>query len=99
MLDGMLAETELRAYRGNKIVEVKPMSANKGEFANTLLQQFQDADFVLAAGDDRTDEDMFARMPTSAWTIRVGRDDTKASYWLNDVDAVRDVLSRMAGMS
>ena len=30
MLEGMLAETELRAYRGHKIVEVKPIWANKG---------------------------------------------------------------------
>jgi trehalose-6-phosphatase len=30
MLKGMLAETELRAYRGSKIVEVKPMWAKQG---------------------------------------------------------------------
>ena len=37
MLEGMLAETELRAYRGDKIVEVKPIWANKGASALELL--------------------------------------------------------------
>ena len=34
MLEAMLAETELRAFRGEKIVEVKPVWANKGEVSN-----------------------------------------------------------------
>ena len=37
MLEGMLAETELRAYPGKKIIEVKPMWANKGSFVNESL--------------------------------------------------------------
>ena len=37
MLEGMLADTELRAYRGNMIVEVKPGWANKGEFVRALV--------------------------------------------------------------
>ena len=96
MLDGMLAETELRAYRGNKIVEVKPMSANKGAFAAAVLQEWGDSEFVCAVGDDRTDEDMFAQMRPSAWTVRVGRGATKASYFLGDVRAVRNLLAKLA---
>ena len=42
MLEGMLAETELRAYRGNKIVEVKPMWANKGALATEMLPGYVD---------------------------------------------------------
>jgi hypothetical protein len=37
MLEAMLAETELRAFRGEKIVEVKPVWANKGEVLDSLL--------------------------------------------------------------
>ena len=40
MLEAMLAETELRAFRGEKIVEVKPVWANKGEALERLLERF-----------------------------------------------------------
>ena len=95
MLDGMLAETELRAYRGNKIVEVKPMSANKGAFTAAILEKYADAGFVLALGDDRTDEDMFAQAPPTAWTVHVGRHASKASYFVPDVRSSRDLLARL----
>jgi trehalose 6-phosphate synthase/phosphatase len=97
MLEGMLAETELRAYRGNKIVEVKPLSANKGGFAETLMKNYRDAEFVLAVGDDRTDEDMFASLPMPAWTVHVGGGPSKASYLVADIRSVRDLLRRLAG--
>jgi trehalose 6-phosphate synthase/phosphatase len=96
MLDGMLAETELRAYRGNKIVEVKPLSANKGAFTAAILQRYGDAALVLALGDDRTDEDTFAQLPPPAWTIHVGRHASKASYFVPNVRSTRDLLARLA---
>ncbi len=92
MLEGMLAETELRAYRGNKIVEVKPMWANKGAFANELLPGYADAAFILAIGDDRTDEDLFARLPADAWSVHVGRSPSKARYSVADTARVRDLF-------
>lgn len=72
MLEGMLAESELRAYRGNKIVEVKPMWANKGTFATELPLEYARCPFILAIGDDQTDEDLFARLPENAWSVHRG---------------------------
>ena len=51
---------------------------------------------MLAVGDDRTDEDMFARLPVSAWTIRVGRGATRARYGLRDPGAVIGLLALLA---
>ena len=96
MLEGMLAETELRAYRGKKSVEVKPMWANKGAFANELLPGYSDAGFILSIGDDRTDEDLFARLPASAWSVHVGTESSKAGYRVADTAAVRKLLHRLA---
>ena len=96
MLERMLAETELRAYRGNKIVEVKPIWANKGAFVRNLLPQHTGADFFLGVGDDRTDEDMFAEFPPGAWTLHIGSGATRAAYRLKDTDAIRSVLREMA---
>jgi trehalose 6-phosphate synthase/phosphatase len=92
MLEGMLAETELRAFRGKKVVEVKPMWANKGSFVNAILPRYADAEFVLGMGDDRTDEDMFSRLPESAWSIHVGSGPSKAHFSIAETGKVRGLL-------
>ncbi len=95
MLEGMLAETELRAYRGNKIVEVKPMWANKGALAIELVPEYAGTAFILALGDDQTDEDMFAHLPENAWSVYVGGGLSKARYSVADTGGVRQLLRRL----
>jgi trehalose 6-phosphate synthase/phosphatase len=92
MLEAMLAETELRAFRGEKIVEVKPAWANKGEAFERLLTAYAQPDFVFAAGDDRTDEDLFERIQNGAWTVHVGPGPTRAAFVMPDFESVRRVL-------
>ena len=96
MLEGMLAETELRAYRGNKIVEVKPMWANKGTLATELLLGYADPAFILGVGDDRTDEDLFAQLPENAWSVYVGGGLSRARYSVADTRQVRELIRRLA---
>src|SRR6202050_4366779 len=96
MLEAMLAETELRAFRGEKIVEVKPVWANKAEALEALLRDFPDPDFILAAGDDRTDEDLFERAPSNAWTVHIGPGPTRASFVVADLQVLRGVLELLA---
>jgi trehalose 6-phosphate synthase/phosphatase len=96
MLEAMLAETELRAFRGEKIVEVKPVWANKGEVLERLLASCSDPDFLFAAGDDRTDEDLFERLQSGAWTVHIGPGPTRASYVIANFEALRRVLELFA---
>ncbi len=95
MLEGMLAETELRATRGHKIVEVKPMWANKGAFVHELLAQYANADFIVAIGDDQTDEDLFGRLPANSWSAHVGGGPSRAAYSVSDTRRVRELLGRL----
>jgi trehalose 6-phosphate synthase/phosphatase len=97
LLEGMLAQTELRAIRGRKNVEVKPTWANKGVLVERLLALCADASFRFAAGDDRTDEDVFAALDPEAWTVHVGFDDTRARFRVPDVAAVLLLLNKFAG--
>lgn len=92
MLEAMLAETELRAFRGEKIVEVKPVWANKGEALERLLRESPDSDFIFAAGDDRTDEELFERLSSNAWTVHVGAGPTRASFVVADFQILRRIL-------
>jgi len=81
-LDHMLAESPVKAVKGQKTVEVKSLWANKGQVYSRLLISDTVPDFIMAAGDDVTDEDLFARLPESAWTIHVGRNRSRAKYYV-----------------
>jgi trehalose 6-phosphate synthase/phosphatase len=96
MLEAMLAQTELRAFRGEKIVEVKPVWANKGEALTRLLASVSPPDFLFAAGDDRTDEDLFERVQGEVWTVHVGAGPTRAAFVVPDVESLRRVVEMFA---
>ena len=65
------SQNNLQIMRGNKIVEVKPAEYSKGSEVQRILNQ-RSYDFILAIGDDVTDEDMFRALPEEAVTIKVG---------------------------
>jgi len=92
MLEAMLAETELRAFRGDKTIEVRPAWTSKGEAFERLLAACEGRNFMFAVGDDRTDEDLFERMPDGAWTVHVGPGPTRAAFVVRDFETVREVL-------
>jgi trehalose 6-phosphate synthase/phosphatase len=96
MLEAMLAETELRAFRGEKRVEVKPAWASKGEALERLLRELPDPDFLFAAGVDRSDEDLFERCQNDAWTVHVGGGPTRASFVVPDFQRLRGILELFA---
>jgi trehalose 6-phosphate synthase/phosphatase len=95
-LEQLVAETELRAFHGNKIVEIKPVWANKGEVVTRLANVVPEPDFRLGAGDDRTDEDLFARLPDDAWSVHVGDKDSRARFYLSSPQELRWLLSKFA---
>ena len=84
----------LQVLRGNKVVEVRTAGINKGTAAMHWLSRASH-DFVLAIGDDVTDEDLFAVLPESAYSIRVGIANTHARYNLRDT---REVLSLLVSL-
>jgi trehalose 6-phosphate synthase/phosphatase len=82
MLEDMLAETELRAIRGRKIVEVRPGWLHKGAVAKRFVELCGPAEFQMAVGDDRTDEDLFEALETASWTVHVGTGRSRARFAL-----------------
>jgi trehalose 6-phosphate synthase/phosphatase len=96
MLEQMLAETELRAIRGRKTVEVRPLWIHKGVVVDRLSHDGPPADFRFAVGDDRTDEDLFEALG-DAWTVRVGGGHTRARFLLPGPPQVRELLWNFAG--
>lgn len=79
--------------QGHMILEIRTTGVHKGSAALELIAKA--TDFILAIGDDKTDEDMFEHLPGWAHTIKVGRGRTAARYRLSSVDAVHDLLRRL----
>lgn len=79
------ARLNLQIMRGSKIVEVKSIGYNKGTEALRLLGN-DDFEFVMAIGDDITDDDMFRALPEDAITIKVGAVSNIARYNLPQHD-------------
>jgi trehalose 6-phosphate synthase/phosphatase len=67
---------------------------NKSRILPEILRQHPGA-FLLAIGDDRTDEDLFATLPAGAASIHVGSGDSRAGYRLLDVGRVRELLKAL----
>ena len=91
-----VSDLGLSVLAGNKVVEIKNIEVNKGKTAlhYTANNQY---DFVLAIGDDTTDEDMFrALKDSSAFTIKVSSNISAAKYYLKDPAEVRLFLHELA---
>ncbi|KAG0376593.1 threalose-6-phosphate phosphatase [Mortierella sp. AD032] len=57
--NAVLSKLPVEILVGKKNLEVRPTIVNKGEIVKRLLSQHPDVGFVMCAGDDKTDEDMF----------------------------------------
>jgi trehalose 6-phosphate synthase/phosphatase len=93
-LTSFTANVNVQVLRGAKVVEVRHAGISKGAACRTILGRIE-ADFILAVGDDWTDEDMFRAVPAAAFTIRVGIANTHAHFNLRDPREVLAVLDAM----
>ncbi|MEM8565498.1 MAG: bifunctional alpha,alpha-trehalose-phosphate synthase (UDP-forming)/trehalose-phosphatase [Bacteroidota bacterium] len=84
----------LQVLEGNMVVEIKNLEVNKGKAAGRWINEVK-PDFVLALGDDATDEDTFKAMPESAYTVKVGDIHSAARYSIQDPAAVRRLLREL----
>lgn len=78
---------------GNKVVEARSRGIDKSVGAMIWMEQ---KDFILAIGDDRTDEDMFRIIPPGQYSIRVGMEQSIAKYNLR---YQKDVLSLLDSLT
>ncbi|MGB0993055.1 MAG: bifunctional alpha,alpha-trehalose-phosphate synthase (UDP-forming)/trehalose-phosphatase [Akkermansiaceae bacterium] len=76
------ASLPVSVHHGQKIVEVASQLVNKGVAADLLLKDWKPS-IALAAGDDQTDENMFAITPEGTehlHTVKVGSGSTRADH-------------------
>lgn len=87
-------------------IEVRLAGLSKGQFLSHALDVMKSldkyADFILAVGDDLSDEPMFEKISRlqnvpnlSAFSVTVGKKPTSASAYVNDTSAVMDLLNTL----
>ena len=84
----------VHVLKGNKIIEVHTKGINKVYIVRKLLKE-NDYDFILACGDDNTDEDMFKVLAKNenAYTIKIGDEASYAKYNLYTPQMTLSLLS------
>jgi trehalose 6-phosphate synthase/phosphatase len=92
------ANIDVQVLKGNKVLEIRNAGVNKGRAANYWISRSQ-YDFILAIGDDQTDEDLFRNLPAEAYTLRVGLEKTHARFSLRHPDDVGEFLSFIIGQA
>ena len=93
LLKPIAKQERLRIKDGKKVLEIHHLDIDKGHALQEWL--LADQDFLLIIGDDVTDEDMFAAAPKGAWTVKVGRIRSVASWRLPTPDAVHKLLRKL----
>jgi trehalose 6-phosphate synthase/phosphatase len=110
--DPHLADARLRALRteltgtlgpraelldGRKVLEVRLKGVHKGTVIAQVLAGVPQGSLLFAAGDDRTDEELFAALPEDAISVRVGAGSTRAKLRLPDPFDLRRMLRALLG--
>lgn len=90
----LTANLNLQVLEGSKVVEVKNAGVNKGRAALRWISR-KKWDFILAIGDDLTDEDVFKVLPARAWSIKVRFSASLAKFNLSFPSQVRILLKEM----
>lgn len=97
-LMALISSTTLGLQEGNKVLEVKDARVNKGYVSSLFIQQ-NDFDFILGAGDDYTDEDLFLSLPPGSFSIKIGIENTNAKYQLKSWQSMRSLLGKLVMIS
>jgi trehalose 6-phosphate synthase/phosphatase len=95
LLSDYLISTNVNILDGNKVVEVKPIQANKGEALKRLFD-FSQYDCCICIGDDKTDEDMFEVVNFNGGiTMKVGKGYSIAKFRLDSVTHVTSFIAQL----
>lgn len=100
LLHGQAAEVLL----GHRVVEVRARGVSKGVYVSRLFTDGRSpSHFVLAVGDDRTDQEMYAALPSGAFSVHVGSPGAlpeglkRDQFLLDSPSEARGFLRELAG--
>jgi trehalose 6-phosphate synthase/phosphatase len=92
----LTANLNLQILEGSKVVEVKNSGINKGRAALRWIAR-EPWDFIMAVGDNQTDEDMFEVTPERGYSFKVGLRSSLARFNLKSHEEVLVLLAELIG--
>jgi len=98
-LTQVLSNLPVEVLTDDKVIEIRPFGVDKGALLAPVLDRVEDDVLIVAMGDDRTDEELFAALPAGAVTVHVGPGSSRAEIRLPDVHAVRRLLEALLDVS
>lgn len=90
-------EHDLEMIDGHCVVELHVKSVHKGHVVRDVLEDADPSAFVLAVGDDVTDEAMYAALPRGAVAVCAGMRASRAAHRVAGPPEVRHLLAGLAG--
>lgn len=97
-LSEYLANTDLHVMQGNKVIEVRASGVDKGHAVVPWISA-KKWDFILAVGDDWTDEDLFKALPADAYTVKVSYGHSNARFYLESPESSRKLLLELSKLT
>jgi trehalose 6-phosphate phosphatase len=92
-----LASAGLAVLEGKRVVELRPGGASKGEGLRRIRELVAPASYVLAIGDDQTDEELFREaIREGGRAVKVGLGDTIAQHRIAGPEEVARLLEALA---
>ncbi|MEC7583602.1 MAG: bifunctional alpha,alpha-trehalose-phosphate synthase (UDP-forming)/trehalose-phosphatase [Planctomycetota bacterium] len=95
MLQESLSSENAEPLLGHAVVEVRAKGADKGAYVAANVQDLDADDFILCAGDDRTDLDMYRRLPEGSLVCHVGSLIPSAQFVVDTPAALRELLTNL----
>lgn len=88
------ANIDVQILQGSKVVEIRNAGVNKATAGMYFLSK-DTFDFILAIGDDLTDEDLFKVLPQGAYSIKIGISPSYAKYNIHNQMEVRKLIEEI----
>lgn len=94
-LHHLVRNANINVLDGNKVIEVRAAGIDKGIATARFVEWFP-SDFIMAIGDDKTDEDTFNVLKGKAVTVKVGYGISAAGF---NVRSQRDAIRLLQGLT
>ena len=94
-LTELLSNTPVHILSGHKVIELRMHGVNRGLVVEPILARNPHA-LLVALGDDTTDDDLFAALPSDAVCIHVGSGDSRSALRVRSPREVRTLLRLVA---
>src|SRR5262245_30678415 len=94
-LQVLIGQLNIQVMLGNRNVEIRSVGVNKGTGAIFWISK-NIYDFILALGDDTTDEDLFRALPSDSLSIKVGTSQSAARFNVQSPSELLRLLSELS---